>query len=85
MTSLFRRVEINGKETLRGVSGRTATHAEFARRYKIRIAPVVMFFGATGEQLTASLVGAMIPEFYRAYFDATLGEAKSKLPPRGGR
>ena len=43
-----------------------------------------MFFGATGEQLTAPLVGAIISEFYGAYFDATLFEAKPKLTPRGG-
>lgn len=84
ITSLFHQVEINGKETRRDFSGRTVTHAEFASQYKIKIAPVVMFFSATGEQLAAPLVGAMIPEFYGAYFDATLAEAKPKLTPRGG-
>ena len=84
MTPLFRQVEINGKETLRDFSGRTVTHAEFASQHKIKIAPVVMFSGATREQLAAPLVGAMIPEFYGAYFDATLAEAKPKLPPQGG-
>lgn len=84
MRSLFRQVEINGKKTLRDFSGRTVTHAEFASQDKIKIAPVVMFSGATREQLAAPLVGAMIPGFYGAYFDATLAEAKPKLTPRGG-
>ncbi|MCY7386676.1 MAG: thioredoxin, partial [Burkholderiales bacterium] len=76
-SSLIRQVEINGQEKLRDFSGRSITHADFASNYKIKVAPVVMFFGVGGEQLAAPLVGAMIPDFYGAYFDAALAEAKS--------
>ena len=75
----IRQVEINGREILLDFMGRKITHAEFAKRYKINIAPVVLFFDANGVQLAEPLVGSMIPEFYGAYFDAALDEAKSKL------
>jgi thioredoxin-related protein len=77
---LIRQVELNGQEILRDFSGRTTTHGEFSRRYKIRIAPVVMFFDARGEMIAAPLVGSTIPDFYGAYFDAALAEARSRLP-----
>lgn len=79
---LIRQVEINSQDMLRDFSGRTITNAEFATRYKIKIAPVVMFLDAKGQMLTDSLVGAMIPEFYGAYLDAALVDAKAKLQNR---
>ena len=75
----IRQVEINGREILLDFMGRKITHAEFAKRYKISIAPVVLFFDANGALLAEPLVGSMIPDFYGAYFDAALDEAKSKL------
>ena len=81
---LIRQVEINGQDAMRDFNGRATTHAEFASHYKIKIAPVVMFFDAKGEMIAEPLVGAMIPDFYGAYFDEALAEAKSKLHPTGG-
>jgi thioredoxin-related protein len=76
---IIRQVELNGRERLRGFDGKEMTHAEFAQHHKARIAPVVFFFDAKGELLTAPLVGSMIPDFYGAYFDAALSEATAKL------
>ena len=79
---LIRQVEINGQDMLRDFSGRTITNAEFATRYKIKVVPGVIFLDANGQMLTDSLVGAMIPDFYGAYFDAALAEAKARLQNR---
>ena len=76
---LIRQVEISGRKMLRDFMGREITHAEFAKRYKINIAPVVLFFDPNGALLAKPLVGSMIPDFYGAYFDAAFNEAKSKL------
>lgn len=77
--AIIRQVEINGIERLRDFNGKEMSHAEFARQYKASVAPVVFFFNANGELPTAPLIGSMIPDFYGAYFDAALNEAKSKL------
>ena len=81
---LIRQVEINGQDAMRDFHGRAITHADFASRYKITIAPVVMFFDAKGKMITEPLVGAMIPEFYGAYFDAALAKARARLRPADG-
>lgn len=77
--AIIRQVEVNGSERLRDFNGKDISHAEFARHHKAGIAPVVFFFNAKGELLTAPLIGSMIPDFYGAYFDAALNEAGSKL------
>ena len=81
----IRQIEINGRAAMRDFNGLSITHADFANRYKIKVAPVVMLFDANGEMLAEPLVGAMIPDFYGAYFDAALAEADAKLQRRGGR
>ncbi len=77
--AIIRQVEVNGSERLRDFNGKEMSHAEFARHHKASVAPVVFFFNAKGALLTAPLIGSMIPDFYGAYFDAALNEAKSKL------
>lgn len=76
---IIRQVEVSGRNRLRDFAGKEITHGEFARRHKANIAPVVFFFSAEGALLAQPLVGATIPEFYGAYFDAAFNEAKSKL------
>ena len=76
---IVRQVEINGNARLRDFDGSTITHAEFAARHKFKLAPVVIFFGNKGEMLAKPLVGSMIPDFYGAYLDAALSEARGKL------
>lgn len=76
---IVRQIEINGTARLRDFDGSTITYAEFAARHKFNVAPVVMFFGNKGEVLAKALVGSMIPEFYGAYLDAALTEARANL------
>ena len=85
LTPQIRQIEINSQAAMRDFNGLFITHADFANRYKIKVAPVVMLFDANGEMLAEPLVGAMIPDFYGAYLDAALAEANAKLQRRGGR
>ena len=75
----IRQVEINGRENLLDFNGQAITHAEFAQRYNINIAPAVLFLDVNGQLLTEPLMGSMIPEFYGAYFDAALNKANATL------
>ncbi|MEO8385322.1 MAG: hypothetical protein ABI583_08775 [Betaproteobacteria bacterium] len=78
---IVRQIDITSALSLRDFDGSKITHAEFAARQKIKLAPVVMFFGRSGEMLAKPLVGSMIPDFYGAYLDAALTEARTKLVP----
>jgi thioredoxin-related protein len=80
--ALIRQVELNGNNSLIGFNGEKLTHAEFSRGHKATVAPVVLFFGADGERIAEPLLGAMIADFYGAYFDAALATAKARMSAR---
>ena len=76
---IIRQIELQGKNKMIDFAGKKITHAEFSRRFQVRLAPVVFFFGPNGTQLAEPLVGSMIPDFYGAYFDAALSKARAQL------
>lgn len=78
-TPVIRQVELRGNASLVDFNGATTTHAEFARRHRANIAPVVLFLDGYGKSIAEPLVGAMIPDFYGAYFDAALDGARRNV------
>ncbi len=76
---VIRQVELRGNSSLVDFNGSTTTHADFARRHRAAIAPVVLFFDGYGKSIATPLVGAMIPDFYGAYFDAALDGARRNV------
>lgn len=59
--------------------GTVVTHDDLARQWKIRIAPTVLFFGRGGMEVAERLVGGYIPDFYGAYLDQRLEQARASL------
>lgn len=59
--------------------GATVTHDDLARLWKIRIAPTVLFFGRGGVEVAERLVGGYIPDFYGAYLEQRLEQARATL------
>lgn len=73
---VIRQVELRSDAQLIDFNGGAITHAEFARRHRAGIAPVVLFFDGAGKSIATPLVGAMIPDFYGAYFETALDGAR---------
>ncbi|MEI7782817.1 MAG: thioredoxin fold domain-containing protein [Betaproteobacteria bacterium] len=59
--------------------GRPSTHDELTRLWKVSIAPTVLFFGPSGKELAERMVGAYQPDFYDAYLDDRLAQARQRL------
>ena len=81
---ILRQVELRSSATLVDFDGRKTTHAEFAQRHRATIAPVVLFFDAEGRSAAEPIVGASIPDFYGAYLEKALADARlvlEALPP----
>ena len=57
----------------------SVTHAQWAQRYGVRVAPTVLLLSSSGELLAEPLVGASIPDFYGAYLEERIETAKRKL------
>lgn len=73
---LVRQIDQDKDTPLKDFQGRPTTHAAFATREKIRLVPVVGFYGPEGQHLSEAIIGARLPDFYQSYLEAALLEGK---------
>lgn len=55
------------------------THDALIRAWGIKVAPTVMFFGTKGQEVAERLKGTYISDFYGAYLDQRLEEARQRI------
>jgi thioredoxin-related protein len=72
-------VDMRSRRHLKDFDGQTIVHDEFVRARRVSMAPTVLFFGPNGEEVAERLVGGSIPDFYGAYLDQRLAQARAKL------
>ena len=60
-------------------TGRPSTHAKLSAAEKIKLVPVVAFYGPGGRKLVEPIVGARLPDFYQSYLDDAIEQASRKL------
>jgi len=72
-------VDMRSRTRVLDFSGKPVTHDDLVRQWKIRIAPTVLFFGREGAEVAERLVGGYIPDFYGAYLDQRLAQARATL------
>lgn len=72
-------VDMRSSRVIKDFAGATLTQDELTRRWRIKIAPSVLFFGRNGVEIAERLVGGYIPDFYGAYLDERLRLARATL------
>lgn len=72
-------VDMRTNRTLRDFQGKVLSHDALSRLWGIRVAPTVLFFGRGGVEVAERLVGGYIPDFYGAYLDERLLQARATL------
>lgn len=72
-------VDIGSTLALLDVHGQAGTHAEQVRRWGVKVAPTLLFFGRQGNEVAERLVGALLPDFYGAYLAQRLETARRSL------
>ena len=70
---------LDKRRNLQDFEGGLVSPADQARAWKARFTPTVLFFDARGREVAERLVGMALPDFYGAYLDARLREARTKL------
>jgi len=78
-TTVLREIDPEARDALIDATGERTDHAGFARRQGVKFVPVVAFLGPGGQSLAEPIVGISSEDFYGAYLDARLGEAREKL------
>lgn len=76
---VIREIRQDSDAALTGFGGEKTTHTDFARNAKIKLVPVVAFYGPDGRQLADPIVGARLPDFYQSYLDDGIDNASKKL------
>lgn len=75
---LIREVGITSRVALVDFDGRALTHAEFAERRSVGVAPVVMALDSQGRVIGEPLVGLDAAGFYNAYLETLLERARAQ-------
>jgi hypothetical protein len=72
-------VDMMSKRALLDFQGTSMTHEQMIDKWKVRIAPTLLFFGRAGEEKAERLVGGYLSDFYDAYLQERLQTAKKNL------
>jgi len=77
---LIRQINQDGNEqALTDFRGVTTTHTRLAVAEKVKLVPVVAFYGADGKQLASPIVGARLPDFYQSYLEEAIEQSARAL------
>lgn len=72
-------VDMRSPRALLDFTGAATTHDQTTRVWGIKVAPTVLFFGRNGVEVAERMVGGYLPDFYGAYLDERLQQARRVL------
>lgn len=73
---VVRQVDQDSERPLIDFAGRQTTHAAFAKAEKVKLVPVVAFYGEAGQRLAEPIVGLRLPDFYNVYLEDALQKGR---------
>lgn len=76
---VVRQINQDSTRPLRDFGGQAATHAGIAANERIKLVPVVAFYGPDGRRLAPPIIGARLADFYQSYLDAALHQSTQAL------
>ncbi len=79
---LLREIDITSRRPIGTIDGGPVTEAQFAERYGIRLAPVLMAFDSRWRPLGDPLVGLDRAGFYESYVERLIGDARKPKAAR---
>lgn len=69
-------VDMQSRQRVKDFKGATVTHEQLVEGWGIKIAPTLLFFGPMGKEVVPRLDGVASPDFYGAYLDQRLAQAR---------
>ena len=76
---VIRQINQDSDAPLVDFRGDATTHAQLAKAEKIRLVPVVAFYGPQGKRLAEPIIGARLPDFYPSYLEAAIEQSTVAL------
>lgn len=72
-------IDMQSKAVLTDWNGQATTHAALIEKLGVHTAPTLVFYGQGGKEVAERLVGLSSVDFYGAYLDARVAQARSKV------
>ncbi len=72
-------LDMRNRQLVQDFSGTSQTQDELIRRWGVKVAPTLLFFGRGGVEVAERMVGGYIPDFYGAYLDDRLRTARAAV------
>jgi thioredoxin-related protein len=79
---IIRQVNQDSEAPLVDFRGEATTHARFTAGEKVKLVPVVAFYGPQGKRLADPIVGARLPDFYPSYLEDAIEKSSLVLKTR---
>ena len=80
--AVLRQINQDSDAPLVDFRGQPTTHARFAASEKVKLVPVVAFYGPGGHRLADPIVGARLPDFYQSYLEEAIVLSATQLRQR---
>ena len=72
-------VDFRSPQAVLDFAGKSTTHDELARLWKVTVTPTLLFFGPGGREVAERMEGGYLPDFYGSYLDDRLAKARTQL------
>ncbi len=72
-------IDMRKTHSVRDFTGASVTHEQLVQAWRVTIAPTVFFFGARGKEVAPRMEGGYIADFYGAYLDQRIEQARSAI------
>lgn len=77
--AVIRRVDVDSDAMARDFRGQAVAHSQFARSHGVGMVPTLGFYGWDGTELAEPIVGLLTPDFYLAYVERAIAQARARL------
>lgn len=78
-SSMVVQVDMRSATPVRDFNAATLTHDQLVRSWGITMAPALLFFGPSGVEVAPRLVGVSSRDYYGAFLDDRLAQARANL------
>jgi len=72
-------VDMKSDLPVKGLTGQIQTHDQLVKQWRVSIAPTLIFLGPQGQELVDRMEGGYVPDFYGAYLEERIANAKKNL------
>lgn len=77
-------VDMRSAQAVRDFDGQTTTHDALVQRWRVPIAPTLLFFGPCGREVAERMEGAYQPDFYGPYLEDRMDRARAAIRRQSG-